>query len=267
MLVKPCMYSPAGRPSSVRAAPAKNRKQSTVGGISSDFIAPSGLPTFSDSICASSSPAASMASASLSIISLRIRGVVSDQPSSNALRAAETARSTSSAVPLGTCAMTLPVAGLTISCASRPAPGVHSPPMNMSCLRSVVLMLSSISSGAERGAQNVQPFLQLLVGNRERHQRPDHVVVDAASQDDQALLASALEQGDRLLVRRLLGLPAAHELHAHHGADRADVADQLLVAGPALHPFFHHGADARRSLRQLLVAHDVHHRQARGAAH
>ena len=35
--VCPAMYSPAERPSSIRAAPAKNRIWSTIGGISSDM--------------------------------------------------------------------------------------------------------------------------------------------------------------------------------------------------------------------------------------
>src|SRR5437879_13747848 len=88
MLVNPDMYSPVARPSSTRAAPAKNRMQSTMGGISSDLVAASGLPTFSDSIRANSSPLAAIASASFSIRSLRSRGVLSDQPPSTALREA-----------------------------------------------------------------------------------------------------------------------------------------------------------------------------------
>jgi hypothetical protein len=51
-------------------------------GISSEMVEARGLPTFSDSILASSSPCASTASASSSSISLRSLGVVSDQVSS-----------------------------------------------------------------------------------------------------------------------------------------------------------------------------------------
>ena len=43
------MYSPAARPSSTRAAPAKNRIWSTIGGISSLAVSACGLPVFSDS--------------------------------------------------------------------------------------------------------------------------------------------------------------------------------------------------------------------------
>ena len=41
------MYSPAERPSSIRAAPAKKRIWSTIGGISSLRVSRSGLPVFS----------------------------------------------------------------------------------------------------------------------------------------------------------------------------------------------------------------------------
>nr|WP_218596035.1 hypothetical protein [Pseudonocardia oceani] len=38
------MYSALALPSSIRAAPATNRIWSTIGGISSDAVGPSGLP-------------------------------------------------------------------------------------------------------------------------------------------------------------------------------------------------------------------------------
>ena len=43
------MYSPAALPSSTRAAPAKNRIWSTIGGISSLAVSACGLPVFSAS--------------------------------------------------------------------------------------------------------------------------------------------------------------------------------------------------------------------------
>ena len=57
------MYSPADLPSSTRAAPAKNRIWSTIGGISSDIVSPRGLPVFSDSASTISSARSSIASA------------------------------------------------------------------------------------------------------------------------------------------------------------------------------------------------------------
>ena len=112
MLVKPRMYSPAARPSSRRAAPAKNLRLSAQTGSSSERKRARGLPTLRDSMSASSSGWASNASASLSSISLRSRGVVSAH-SGCAFLAIATAWSTSAWVPFGTSAMTSPVAGLT----------------------------------------------------------------------------------------------------------------------------------------------------------
>ena len=59
------MYSPALRPSSSRAAPAKKRIWSSAGGISSSRVSSIGLPVFSHSAAMSSSARASIASAKL----------------------------------------------------------------------------------------------------------------------------------------------------------------------------------------------------------
>ena len=61
--MKPRMYSAVARPSRCRAAPAKNRIWSTIGGISSLAVNATGLPVFSASTATSRSPAASTASA------------------------------------------------------------------------------------------------------------------------------------------------------------------------------------------------------------
>ena len=60
------MYSPPDLPSRIRAAPAKKRIWSTIGGISSDMVSENGFPVFSHSIPASSSAFASITSASFS---------------------------------------------------------------------------------------------------------------------------------------------------------------------------------------------------------
>src|SRR5437667_12646064 len=110
--------------------------------------------------------------------------------------------------------MTLPVAGFTISSTSLPAPGVHSPPMNISCFRSVVLIQAPLR--AKRGAEYVQSLLQLIIGNRQRHERANDVVVRAAAQDDQPLLTRGGQVLRGLLARWLFGLAAADQLHPRH---------------------------------------------------
>ena len=73
------MYSPADLPSSTRAAPAKKRKWSTVGGISSLAVRPSGLPVSRHSAATNSSARDSSASAIRSRASERSCGVVRPQ--------------------------------------------------------------------------------------------------------------------------------------------------------------------------------------------
>ena len=82
------MYSPAARPSSMRAAPAKKRIWSTMGGISSDLVRPVGLPVFSTSAAISSSARSSKASAILRRAFWRSAGVWSRQPGKAAAAAA-----------------------------------------------------------------------------------------------------------------------------------------------------------------------------------
>ncbi len=88
----------------------------------------SGLPTFRDSSCASSSALSSSTSASLCRSSERSFGVASIQVE-NAFEADSTARSTSSAPQLGTSAITSPVAGLITSIVLPEAASTNSPPM------------------------------------------------------------------------------------------------------------------------------------------
>ena len=77
----PLRYSPAARPSSTRAAPAKNRIWSTIGGISSLAVSACGLPVFSASSRTKSSARFSIASANFSSACCRSLGVVWPQVS------------------------------------------------------------------------------------------------------------------------------------------------------------------------------------------
>ena len=74
------MYSPADLPSRWRAAPAKKRIWSTIGGISSARVTATGLPVFCVSTRTRSSARASMASAMRKRARLRSDGVASRHP-------------------------------------------------------------------------------------------------------------------------------------------------------------------------------------------
>jgi hypothetical protein len=145
--VWPSMYSFAALPSRRRAAPAKNRRLSTMTGISS-MAAATGLPAFFDSRRPISSARASMASASLRSARLRSWGVVLPQVS-KAASAAFAARSTSSAPEAWTLAMTVPSAGFSTSSVSPDAESTHSPLMN--CWYVFTRSATSVISGASSG--------------------------------------------------------------------------------------------------------------------
>ena len=101
------MYSPADRPCSIRAAPAKNLIWSTIGGISSDLVSPIGFPVFCASALTNSSARASIASAIRIRARLRSDGVVS-RHFSKAAAADCTAASTSVSLETGAVANTSP---------------------------------------------------------------------------------------------------------------------------------------------------------------
>ena len=81
------MYSPADLPSNIRAAPAKNRIWSTIGGISSAMVTWLGLPVLRPSASTSARAFFSTSSAKSSSAFCRTDGVVRFQ-SLNAFDAA-----------------------------------------------------------------------------------------------------------------------------------------------------------------------------------
>ena len=163
------MYSPAARPSRQRAAPAKKRRLSAITGISSfvhrlDRLARVQRLQARDLLAVlldqrRRAPAAPARAAP---------GSSCDQPS-NALRAARTARSTSSAVEIGARASSSPVAGLRTASVS-PSEATGSPSMKL--LRVVYLWSPSSVS-----------FLGVGVGSRARGSliRVDRVAGAAAA--------------------------------------------------------------------------------------
>ena len=108
--VWPAMYSAAARPWRCRAAPAKNRIWSTIGGISSSMVSWKGFPVFSDSARTRSSALASSASAMRISARLRSEGVVR-RHEAKASAATRSARSTSAGPETGASANGSPVLG------------------------------------------------------------------------------------------------------------------------------------------------------------
>ncbi len=125
------MYSPAARPSIVRAAPAKNRRLSTIGGISSDIVTSAGLPDvlrleLHDLVGVLLDRVGELEQRELAILRRGVEPVVLERPLGGG-----DGRSASSFVPSCTVAMTSPVAGLITSRVCPSDEFTHSPSMNI----------------------------------------------------------------------------------------------------------------------------------------
>src|SRR5436190_8908567 len=202
------MYSPAALPSSCRAAPAKNRRLSAENGISSRE-AISGLPTFSDSSCASSSAFSSITSASLCRSSDRSFGVFSSHSGSTAF-AASTARSTSFAPQRGTSAITSPVAGAITSIVSPDALSAQSPPMK--ALYAVFVALISFSLFRSAPADHPRIAHEPLGERDGDHRQEDHHECDRVHDGQLLAEPDVAEDQQRQGVLRPRGEVRDHDL-------------------------------------------------------
>src|SRR5262249_59998530 len=85
--------------------------------------------------------------------------------------------------------------------------------------------------------EGVEPALELVVGRSQRRKEAEDVAVEAAGQDQQAVLARLRDRRFRR-VARLLG-----ELDRQHRAKAPDVADRRLLHGDLLEPAADQPAD------------------------
>src|SRR3954454_13599866 len=97
---------------------------------------------------------------------------------------------------------------------------------------------STETSAANHALQDVEPALELGVLDRERHEDADHVAVDPAREEHQALFARSVRDARRLVAGLLCELDRHHRAEpAHLGArgrhrvePRADARADVLCA-------------------------------------
>ena len=177
------MYSPADLPSSTRAAPAKNRIWSTIGGISSAMVTWLGLPVLRPSAATRTSAALCTSSAKSSSAFCRADGVVRFQ-SLNAAAAAAYALSTSSAFEIGAVPYFSPVVGSTSDIVAPLTESTSSPPMKFCTV--VTGTAPSSSEVREDQGEHVEALVDELVADGERRQEAQHVAERPAGQHDDA---------------------------------------------------------------------------------
>src|SRR5262249_41312673 len=117
----------------------------------------------------------------------------------------------------------------------------------------------------EASGEDVEPFVELVVGDRERRQEPDHVAEGSRRDQDHAARAGEAGEPVGFVLGGLARLTIADELDADHRAAPADVADE----GTGLPPLLRIGLDARAdrlaSPEEVSGLEQIEHRMRRGA--
>src|SRR6476659_8351237 len=98
-----------------------------------------------------------------------------------------------------------------------PAPTVRSTVSTATTSPYVFLHPSTATSAAtDEALQDVEPLVQFLVADRERHEDADDVPVDAAREEEQPLLARLARDAARLVAAALGELDRDHRPDAAH---------------------------------------------------
>ena len=171
------MYSPPARPSSSRAAPAKNRTWSIATSSSSLLVSDRSFPVFCDSASTRSSACSAIRSATFKRACWRFDGVLRPQLCL-APAAASYARATSSASEIGAVPKTVPRTG-SIRSVRRPAVASHGfPSMTFCTVRSALAMVSPSGSSGQTEERQYETSFQSARG--EAHFLGGHPVLRAS---------------------------------------------------------------------------------------
>src|SRR6266540_6563354 len=79
--------------------------------------------------------------------------------------------------------------------------------------------------------EDVEPLVELLVGDDERHQMAHHIVVGAARHGDDSALHGLADQCIHQPLVRLLVLAVLDEFDSHHGPHSPNLADLWYILG------------------------------------
>ena len=123
-------------------------------------------------------------------------------------------------------------------------------PVPLSVGKRGVLLLHD---GGERGFDDAEAFVELLIGDDERNEDANHIVESAGRDGDEAVLAAILGDGLGFGVGRLAGLRVAHKFDGAHTAEAANVADQWPFFLPASGALFKTLADSRGAREQAVL--------------
>ena len=93
------------------------------------------------------------------------------------------------------------------------------------------------SDGSKGGFEDAETFVELPIGDDERHEQADGVAVGAGRKNHQAMLVAVSKHGLGFFGGRLPGFSGAHEFESTHGAEAAHVADERASTLPGSSSF------------------------------
>src|SRR5438874_13356858 len=82
-----------------------------------------------------------------------------------------------------------------------------------------------LHEGGERGFDDAEAFVELLVGDHQRNEDANHIVESSSGDGDEAVLVAILGDGFGLGVGRLAGLSIGNHFDGSYGSQTANVAD------------------------------------------
>src|SRR5262245_63406460 len=111
--------------------------------------------------------------------------------------------------------------------------------------------------------EDLEPLLELLLGDHQPHHVPDDVAVRPGADDHEAALVAALDDLLHQLLRRLFRGAVAHELDRLHRPGAADAADRRALLPHPLEAGTDLLADLAGLLGEVVLLELVEHRERR----
>src|SRR5215469_15871431 len=119
----------------------------------------------------------------------------------------------------------------------------------------------------ERALHDLEALLDNFIGGGERHEDARHISVDAAGEEDQAVLEALLRPALGEACRGLLGGAVLYQFDRDHAPETAHLADagEAIAGGELVHAPHDTLADLGTALEQVFLLEYLQDRERAGA--
>src|SRR5215472_18155797 len=138
-------------------------------------------------------------------------------------------------------------------------------PLKFSSLRVRERSLLGLGDVRQAGFENVEAFVELLVGRDQRNQDAHNIAIGSGSDRDEAVLVSKLGKFLGLCGSGLTGIAVADEFDGTHAAKATYLANDRPLLLPLFGTFFETLADGSGTREQAILFKGFKGRQSRDA--